>query len=53
MLVLHRKPRETIVLHTSDGPIEITVISKHRIKLAIQAPADVKVLRAELTRRAA
>lgn len=47
MLVLSRKPGETLVI----GKVEVTVIasSKGRVTLSINAPADVLVLRKELS----
>lgn len=47
MLVLSRKLNETIVI---DGGITVTVvkIDKHHVRLGIEAPGDVKVLREEL-----
>lgn len=50
MLVLSRKLHETIVIN---GNIKVTIvgISRHdqRVKLGVDAPDDVKILRAELT----
>lgn len=47
MLVLTRKSKETIVI---DGRItlEILQIQGDRIRVGIQAPADIKILRGEL-----
>ena len=47
MLVLSRKTGESIVI---DGGIRVTVIrvQKNRIKLAIEAPEDVRVVRQEV-----
>lgn len=47
MLILHRKTGESLVL---DGNIKITVIESGSdgVKLAIDAPQDVKILREEL-----
>ncbi len=47
MLVLTRKPGEVIVL---DGGIRVTVLSADRkgVRLGIQAPPEVSVLRGEL-----
>ena len=51
MLILSRKPGETIVI--GDGPDAITVRVVrleygNRVQLAIEAPADKKILRGEL-----
>ena len=48
MLVLSRKKDESIVL---DGQIEITVlkIKGNTVRLGIKAPANIKVLRGELS----
>jgi carbon storage regulator CsrA len=50
MLVLSRKTHETIVI---DSDIQITVvsISASRVKIGIQAPDYVRVLRSELSPR--
>jgi carbon storage regulator len=47
MLVLSRKEDESIVI---DGRIKVTVvrIQGHQIRLGIEAPAEVGVLRSEL-----
>ncbi|MDO4711406.1 MAG: carbon storage regulator [Peptostreptococcaceae bacterium] len=47
MLVLQRKKDETIVI---DGNIRITVvdIGNDRVKLSINAPRDISILRSEL-----
>ena len=52
MLVLSRKENESIVI---DGRIKVTVveIKGGRIRLGIEAPQDVPVLRAELANAAA
>jgi carbon storage regulator CsrA len=50
MLVLTRRPGETLILHTSDGPIvvELCRIVDRRAKVGIEAPTTVRVLREEL-----
>lgn len=51
MLCLHRKPGESIVMETSDGLIEITVLSiskDGRFRLGISAPRHINIRRAEL-----
>ena len=47
MLVLSRKPGEKVVI---DGGITVTVVevSGGRVKIGIEAPADVAILRSEL-----
>lgn len=51
MLVLKRRKEETIILHTSDGPITIMVTDVQRgyaAWLGIKAPPNVRVARGEL-----
>jgi carbon storage regulator len=50
MLVLSRRKCESIVI---DGGIEITVLSIRgdRVRLGIEAPTDVRIVRRELTER--
>jgi carbon storage regulator len=50
MLVLSRKPGEKIVI---GGDITVSVVEVHgdRVRLAFEAPAEVRILRAELTDR--
>jgi carbon storage regulator len=52
MLVLSRKLNESIVI---DGDIRVTVVSIHgnQVRLGIQAPESVPILREELCGRAA
>ena len=47
MLVLSRKTRETIVIG-SDIQITVVSVSANRVKIGIQAPDYVRVLRSEL-----
>lgn len=47
MLVLSRKPEETIVINTPDGDITVTKLDDRR--LGIEAPPEFKILRGELT----
>jgi carbon storage regulator len=49
MLILNRKRDETIVI--GDIVIHVIEIQRGRIRLGIQAPADVLVLRGELLER--
>lgn len=50
MLVLSRKVEESIVLDTKNGPITVAVtrISGDKVRLGVDAPDDVKILRSEL-----
>jgi len=50
MLVLSRKPDESITLETSDGIVEIVInkITNQRVSLGVIAPKSVSVLRTEL-----
>ena len=49
MLILSRKPNETIVI---DGRITVTVVAVHgnRVRLGIDAPKEVAIVREELVR---
>ena len=54
MLVLSRQVNETIVLDLDDGrTVLITVVelAGNRVRLGIEAPADVPIRRAELPKR--
>lgn len=46
MLVLSRKPEETIVINTPDGDIVVTKLDDRR--LGVDAPQSFKILRGEL-----
>lgn len=49
MLIITRRSGESILIHTSDGTIEITVCeSGHHTRLGIQAPESIYIQRAEL-----
>jgi|JI10StandDraft_1071094.scaffolds.fasta_scaffold08402_19 carbon storage regulator CsrA len=50
MLVLSRKPNESLVFDTSDGPVTVIINAVHgqRVTLGIEAPSAVRVVRAEL-----
>lgn len=50
MLVLTRTRGESIVIQTNDGPIEVVVtrVLDSRVKIGINAPDTVKILRTEL-----
>ena len=50
MLVLTRTRGESIVIQTTDGPIEVVVtrVLDSRVKIGINAPDTVKILRTEL-----
>ena len=47
MLVLTRKPGEKLVIGT-DIVVSVVQISGNKIRLSIDAPADVRILRGEL-----
>jgi carbon storage regulator CsrA len=53
MLVLKRKPDESVRLIGPDGrTVEITVVSvdgRDAVRLAFEAPSDVRIVRSELT----
>lgn len=54
MLVLGRKLNETIVMTTAQGErivVELLQLRADRIRLGIQAPEEVKILRGELALR--
>jgi carbon storage regulator CsrA len=53
MLVLTRKPHEKITLPTVGATIEVVQIKGGVVRLGIDAPPEVPVLRAELAARAA
>ncbi len=48
MLVLSRKPRESIIIN-GNIVVSIAAIEGNRVRLGIEAPPDVAILRAELT----
>lgn len=47
MLVLSRKPDQTIVIG-SDIVVTVMSVRSQRVKIGIQAPSDVRILRQEL-----
>lgn len=53
MLVLTRKEDESIILETSNGRIEVVLrqIGNGQARVCIQAPEEVKILRAELAQK--
>lgn len=53
MLVLGRREGEGLVFNTKDGPIHVLVqmIGGGRVRLALDMPKSVKVLRDELTEK--
>ncbi len=53
MLVLTRRLNEKLVLPTLGITIEVVAVQGNAVRLGIQAPADVKVMREELVNRAA
>lgn len=49
MLKIRRRPGEVLILNTADGQVRITFgLDGKQIKLAIDAPKNVEVLRSEL-----
>jgi carbon storage regulator CsrA len=51
MLVLSRKQYETIVLHTNDGPIEVTIVDiQHNkiVKLGVTCSKSINIVRKEI-----
>lgn len=53
MLILTRREGETVILETSDGPIEvaITKIDGSQIRIGFDAPKSVNILRKEVAER--
>ena len=52
MLTLTRRPDESIIIHTANGPIEVVVtqIKGNQVRLGITAPPEVSIVREELER---
>jgi carbon storage regulator CsrA len=50
MLVLTRREGDSVILETSDGPIEVTVedINGQQVRVGFEASKSVKILRGEL-----
>ena len=50
MLVLSRKPNESLIFHTLDGPVEVIIndVKGQRVSIGIEAPNSVRVVRREL-----
>lgn len=50
MLVLTRRENDSIILETSDGPIEVklTAIDGAQVRIGIRAPKSVSIVRGEL-----
>ena len=48
MLILTRKPGERLILGNGDIVIEVTEIRGGKVKIGIEAPRDVPILRSEL-----
>jgi len=50
MLVLTRNTRNSIVIETSDGTIEITVcgVKGDQVKIGVDAPENIDIWRSEL-----
>ena len=53
MLVLSRRPQETIVLPTLNVTVQVLGVKAGAVRLGVTAPPEVKVLRGELTGREA
>jgi len=53
MLVLTRRENDSIILETSDGPIEVklTAIDGAQVRIGIKAPKSVGIVRGELKQR--
>jgi carbon storage regulator CsrA len=51
MLVLSRRPQETIVLPTLNVTVQVLGVKAGAVRLGVTAPPEVKVLRGELTGR--
>ncbi len=51
MLVLSRKENETIVLPDLNITIRVSEISGKRVRLAVEAPREIQILRAEVAQR--
>ena len=53
MLVLTRTRGESIVIQTTDGPIEVVVtrVLDSRVKIGINAPDNVRILRTEIIKK--
>lgn len=50
-LVITRRYKETFIIQTKDGPITITTLSPHPVRIAIQAPNTCTIYREELITR--
>ncbi len=51
MLVLSRRPNEAIVLPGLNVTIRVTAVKGNAVRIGIEAPPDVNILRAELLGR--
>jgi carbon storage regulator len=53
MLVLTRREGDTVILETSDGPIEVSIagINGSQIRVGFKAPKSVKIVRGEIKER--
>lgn len=52
MLVINRDSGEGITIFTSDGPIRVIVeMRRGKIKLAFNAPKDIRIVRDELLKK--
>lgn len=52
MLVLSRKEHESIVLPDLNVTIRVSEISGNRVRLAVEAPREIQILRQEVLERA-
>jgi len=50
MLILSRREGESVILETSEGPISVAItnVDGNQIKMGLDAPESVKILREEL-----
>jgi carbon storage regulator CsrA len=48
MLCLRRKPSESIIVNTPAGPIRIVNLSGQPVKIGVEAPPEMNIVRAEL-----
>jgi carbon storage regulator CsrA len=53
MLVLSRKPNEKVLFPTINTAVRVVSIKGGTVRLGIEAPPEVPILRAELQNRAA
>ena len=51
MLMINRLPKERLLIETSEGTIVIQNVGNKRIRLGIEAPLDMNIVREELVER--